>query len=121
MKRKYESVVIFDGSLPDEALAGEQDKVEKYLQANAEFEKTDVWGKRSMTYEINRKKSGYYCLFLFKGDADIFDKLNRTFKLNQKILRHMTVLFEEAPQVTPEILEQEAAVVSPSDSEEGDA
>jgi small subunit ribosomal protein S6 len=117
MKQKYESVVIFDGSLPDDVLVQEQEKVEQFLKANAEHEKTDVWGKKTLAYEINKKKSGYYCLFLFNGEGDVSDKLNKSFRLNQKILRHMTVLFEAAPVVSPEILR---APVQPVDSEEGD-
>ncbi len=117
MKRMYESVVIFDGSLPDETLTREQVKVEKFLQQNAEFERTDVWGKRTLAYEIKKKKSGYYCLFLFKGEGDIFEKLHNTYKLNQKILRHMTVLYEKEPEISKELLDRKSAS---NDSEEGE-
>jgi len=106
MKRMYESVVIFDGSLPDETLTKEQEKIEKFLQANAEFDRTDVWGKKNLAYEIKKKKSGYYCLFLFKGDGEVCDKLHKSYKLNQKILRHMTVLYEKEPEISSEILER---------------
>ena len=73
MKRLYESVVVFDGSLPDETLTKEQEKIEKFLQKNAEFDKTNVWGKKNLAYEIKKKKTGYYCLFLFTGDGAVCD------------------------------------------------
>ncbi len=117
MKRTYESIVVFDGSLPDETLTKEQEIIEKFLQTNAEFDKTDVWGKKTLAYVINRKKSGFYCQFIFNGEGDIFNKLNKLYKLNQKILRHITVLYEKKPEVATKVLEQKA---SNSDLEEGE-
>jgi small subunit ribosomal protein S6 len=104
MIRKYESAVIFDGSLPDDAIAQEQEKVERFIQKNAEFEKTEVWGKRKLAYDINRKKTGYYCFFIFKAEGNMADKLNKLYKLNSKILRTMTVLYEKVPEINPEVL-----------------
>lgn len=110
MKRAYETTVIFDGSMSDEVIAKEQEKIEEFLKKNAEYEKTDVWGKKNLSYEINKKKNGFYCLFLFKGESDICEKLNKLFKLNQKILRHMTVLYEKMPEIPSKIVVPEAEI-----------
>ncbi len=107
MKRIYETVVIFDGSLPDETITKEQEKVENFLSKNAELEKIDVWGKKKLAYEIKKKKNGFYCLFIFKGKSDICRKINKFFKLNQKVLRHMTVLHEKIPELPEKIIEPE--------------
>ncbi len=104
MKRMYEAVIIFDGSLPDETLAKEQEKIESFLKKNSEFEKTDVWGKKTLAYEINKKKSGYYCAFIFKGEGEICDTLKKSIKLNQNILRHLSVLYEKTPEISKEQL-----------------
>ena len=104
MKRMYEAVIIFDGSLPDETIAKEQEKIESFLKENTEFEKTDVWGKKNLAYEINKKKSGYYCAFIFKGEGEICDTLKKSIKLNQNILRHLSVLYEKTPEISKEQL-----------------
>lgn len=109
MKREYESVVIFDGSLPDEAILQEQAKIEDYLSKNTEFIKTEVWGKRKLAYEIDRKKSGFYCFFIYKAEGETIDKLSKYYRLNSKIIRTMTVLYEEVPQVKPEVLNPQDA------------
>ena len=92
MKRPYESMIVFDGTLPDETLQKEQAQIEEFLKQNASFEKTDVWGKRSLAYSINKKKIGYYCLFLYEGEGTIVNALEYHIKLNEQILRHQTVV-----------------------------
>ena len=107
MKRKYETVVIFDGSLSDEAIEKEHQKVEEYLTENTDFENTDVWGKKNFAYEIGKKKTGNYYLYFYEAEGNICDQLNKRFKLNRKILRHMTVLHEEVPDIKEKVIERE--------------
>ena len=91
MKRAYETVVVFDGTLPEDAIAKEVEKIEQVISAQGELEKTVPWGKRSLAYEINRKRSGYYFLILYKSEAPLINELDRRFKLNEMVLRHQTV------------------------------
>lgn len=92
MKKPYESVIVFDGTLPDDVLQKEQQQIEEFLKSNATFEKTDVWGKRNLAYQIRKKKTGYYCMFLFEGDGEVVSGLTRLIKLNEAVLRHLTVV-----------------------------
>ncbi len=92
MKRPYEAVIVFDGTLSDEVLQKEQAQIEEFLKQNSAFEKTDVWGKRALAYAINKKKSGYYCLFLFEAEGGVPAALEHHMKLNEKVLRHLIVV-----------------------------
>lgn len=85
-------MIVFDGTLSDDTLQKEQSQIEEFLKQNATFEKTDVWGKRSLAYAINKKKIGYYCLFLYEGEGTIVNGLEYHIKLNEQILRHQTVV-----------------------------
>jgi small subunit ribosomal protein S6 len=69
VKRPYETVIVFDGTLPDDVLHKEQSQIEEFLKQNATFEKTDVWGKRTLAYLIKKKRLGYYCLFLYEAEG----------------------------------------------------
>ena len=108
MKRKYETVVILDGSLPDETVASEQEKIEAFLKENADFERTNVWGKRTLCYEIKKKNIGYYLLFIYDGESDVPEKFQKAFRLNQKILRHMTVLYEKKADLSRDAIKKGA-------------
>ena len=92
MKKPYESVIVFDGTLPDDVLQKEQQQIEEFLKSNATFEKTDVWGKRNLAYQIRKKKTGYYCMFLFEGEGEVVSALTRHIKLNEAVLRYLTVV-----------------------------
>ena len=107
MERKYETVVIFDGSLSDEVIETEQKKVEKFLQDNTNYERTEVWGKKDLAYEIKKKKTGNYYLYIYRVDGNISEKLNKRLRLNRKILRHMTVLYDEVPDISSKTISPE--------------
>ena len=92
MKRPYETMVVFDGTLPDDVLQKEQKMVEELLTQNAEFEKADIWGKKQLAYAVRKKRTGYYCLFIFSCDHDIVPVIDKHVKHNENILRHLTVV-----------------------------
>jgi small subunit ribosomal protein S6 len=92
VKRLYETVVVFDGTQSDEALHKEQVQIEDLLKQNASFEKVDVWGKRSLAYPIRKKRLGFYCLFLYEGEGGAINALERQLKLNELVLRYLTVV-----------------------------
>jgi small subunit ribosomal protein S6 len=92
VKRHYESMIVFDGTLGEDALHKEQAHIEEFLKQSAVFERTDVWGKRSLAYAIRKKKLGYYCLFLYEGEGTTINALERQLKLNEKVLRYLTVV-----------------------------
>lgn len=92
MKRPYESMIVFDGTLPDDVIQKEQKQIEELLKQCSQFEKTDVWGKRQLAYTIKKKKTGCYCLFLYEGEGDAVVALDKAIKLNTNVLRYLTVV-----------------------------
>jgi small subunit ribosomal protein S6 len=103
VKQKYETIVIFDGSLPDDTVQKENAAFEEFLKANAEFEKTDVWGKKNLAYQIKKKKAGFYYLYNYQDQSEknISGKIEKHFQLNDAILRHLTVIRETPKPVDP--------------------
>jgi small subunit ribosomal protein S6 len=97
LKRPYESIIIFDGALSDDAISGESRKIEEFLSKNAEFESTVVWGKRHLAYPIRKKKAGVYHLYLYKGEGNVAAKLEKFLKLNENVLRHLSVVRVDRP------------------------
>jgi small subunit ribosomal protein S6 len=95
LKRPYETVVIFDATLPDETIQSENAKLEEFIRKNAEFEKSELMGKKYLAYTIRKKKTGIYYLYLYKGDGDVAGKLEKHLKLNESVLRHLSVVRSE--------------------------
>jgi len=91
MKREYESVVIFDGSLTEDVLKEQQSSIEQFLSSKGEITQTDVWGKRTLAYPINKIKLGYYVVYYHSSETSVGSELLEFIKHNEKILRTMTV------------------------------
>lgn len=69
--------------------------------------KVDKWGKRHLAYEIKKQRDGYYFLIDFAGDGSIVNEIERNFKIDDRVIKFMTVKKEGA--TTAEGIEQEAA------------
>lgn len=51
----------------------------------------EEWGKRRLSYRIQRKWDGYYTLFQFQADPPLIPKIEGTYRLNDQILRHLII------------------------------
>ena len=94
---KYETVVVLDGNMPQDAIEKESKKIEELLSANGNVIKIDVWGKKQLVYAVNKKTFGYYVLFVYEYNGNAGKFIDNNFKFNENILRHLTVVHEDAP------------------------
>ncbi|MGM0443241.1 MAG: 30S ribosomal protein S6 [Fibrobacterota bacterium] len=94
---KYETVVVFDGSLPEETIAKEQQAIENAIKESCKLDSVDIWGKKTLAYPIREKKSGFYCLFTYEYDGDANAFISNKVRYNDTVLRSMTVLSEDGP------------------------
>ena len=97
--REYETVFIVDPGCDDEQVDREVDTVKDVItQGSGQVVEVQVWGKRRLAYEIRKKKEGTYAFVRFKCGPSVLQELNRRFKLNELVLRHLTVLSQESVQ-----------------------
>ena len=59
--------------------------------AKGKVVKTDNWGLKTMAYRINKNKKGYYVLMNIDAPADAVLEMERQIRLNEDILRYMTI------------------------------
>ena len=71
------------------------------------IEKTDNWGLRSLAYRIKKTRKVYYVLMNIDAPAPAVLEMERVIRLNEDVLRHMTVRVESFDE--PETEEKEAA------------
>lgn len=53
------------------------------------------WGRRRMAYPINKKTEGFYVLLEIEGSGQEIAELERRFRVNDTIMRYMTVRVDE--------------------------
>ena len=97
--REYETVFIVDPGCDETQVDQEIDTVKGTIsERDGNIVEVQVWGKRRLAYEIKKKKEGIYVFVRFKGGPSVLQELNRRFKLNELILRHLTVVSHEDGQ-----------------------
>jgi small subunit ribosomal protein S6 len=96
--RHYEAMYIVDPDTPEEAMEGVIEKYKKVIaDAGGEVSSAAPWekGRRPLAYEISRKREGIYILMQFVSDTDAPKELDRIFKINDDVIRHLIVRQDE--------------------------
>ncbi|MDR2581595.1 MAG: 30S ribosomal protein S6 [Fibromonadaceae bacterium] len=91
--RDYETMVVIDAMISDEAIDAEMLSVERKIAAHSgEIKRCDKWGKRKLAYPIRKQTYGFYVIFYYKANSDIVSDLERSFNINSNILRFLTLV-----------------------------
>lgn len=106
--QRYEVVAIVLADLSEDDITAIIDRSQTIISdRKGVIAKVEKWGKRHLAYEIKKHKDGYYFLIDFAGDGPIVAEIERTYKIDDRILKFMTVKKEGAS--TREGIEKEAA------------
>ena len=99
--RFYETLYIVDSNLENKVLEKAMADIGNELnKTNAKIINHRLWGKKRLAYAIDRQKYGSYIIFQFKGgDLDKMPDFDVWMRLNNSVLRHMTVALKEEPEV----------------------
>ena len=49
----------------------------------------DVWGRRKLAYEIDKKGDGVFHLLSFSAEAETLDEISRVLKIDDSVMRHL--------------------------------
>ena len=106
--KTYETTIIFDPGLEEARINEEVDRVAQSIgQAGGDVVEVQRWGKRKLAYHIRKRRDGTYIHIKHKSPADLIAEMDRRFRLNEGVLRHLTVL---ATKETPRAAEEAGKV-----------
>ena len=99
--RFYETLYIVDSNLENKVLEKAMADIGNELnKTNAKIINHRLWGKKRLAYAIDRQKYGSYIILQFKGgDLDKMPDFDVWMRLNNSVLRHMTVALKDEPDV----------------------
>jgi small subunit ribosomal protein S6 len=122
--RMYETIFITDPDLQDEVRNTLFDKFKGILeQEGGILANFDDWGNKKLAYEIAKKPRGHYVCMTYGGTGTLVTELERNFRLDDKILKYMTILLEK--DIDPEALklqiDAEAEAKSEADAAKAEA
>lgn len=119
--RQYETMVIIDAMISDEAIDAEVQSIASIISAGGEIIRRDDWGKRKMAYSINKKTHGYYVIFYFKAEVSVVAALEVAFKHNENLLRWTTLVdYPMTDIIYDKNLVQSSEEITPIDSDDGE-
>ncbi|KQX61907.1 MAG: 30S ribosomal protein S6 [Angustibacter sp.] len=86
--RHYELMVILDPDLEERTVAPSLDKFLNVIrQGGGSVEKVDVWGRRRLAYDINKKSEGIYAVVDMHAEPAVAQELDRQLGLNESVMR----------------------------------
>ena len=70
----------------------------KIVSSNSgEIKKQEYWGLRNLAYKIRKNRKGHYTMFHIEAPASAIEELERNMRLNEDILRYLTVKIDKLP------------------------
>ena len=97
MVRQYESIFIVDSHLPNEQIEACIVKHTQLIEkSGGKIKLIDRWGKKRLAFEIAKKQYGFYVYVRFEGEGKLCQELNRSFKLDDAVIRFLTVAVPKA-------------------------
>ena len=109
---KYETTFILDPGLDEAKVNEEVDRVVQWIKGlGGEVLEVQRWGKKRLAYEIDRRRDGIYTLVLYEGPGDSVKELERRFRLNEAVLRSLTVI-HVPPELTQPLVDADAVAAA---------
>ena len=86
--RRYELMVILDPELEEKTVEPSLDTFLNVIrQSGGTIEKMDLWGRRRLSYAINKKSEGIYAVVDITAEPSAVIELDRQLNLNEAVLR----------------------------------
>jgi small subunit ribosomal protein S6 len=99
---QYETIFVTDPNLTDEDVDGIIKLIDQItVAAGGKVIKTEKWGKRRLAYPVEHREEGIYVLLTIECPTLHVMDIDRRYRMNDRILRHLTVRVEDESQLGP--------------------
>ena len=86
--RAYELMVILDPDLEERTVSPSLDTFLNVIRkSGGNVEKVDIWGRRRLSFEIDKKVEGIYAVIDLNAEPAVMKELDRQLNLNESVLR----------------------------------
>ena len=122
--RRYETIYIArPGSGEKEIESITERTTQTIISKDGSIVNVDNWGVKKLSYPIKKELQGYYVYLEYAGLPEAVSEIERLFRIDDKILRYITVktqdVFSHIPSDDkPEETEQSEAVAEEASSKE---
>jgi small subunit ribosomal protein S6 len=105
----YECVLIARNDVTQQQVETVADEIGTSLEADGgAVKKREYWGLRGLAYRINKNRKGHYMLLGMEAKPAFVTEMERQLRLNEDILRFMTVRIEAIDEAPSAILSRKS-------------
>lgn len=88
----YESIYILNPDLSSEENQKIQEAMSEIVKKqDGDVHVVDDWGVKRLAYDVKKHSKGHYVLMQFQGKADTVRELERNYRLNDGVIKYMTL------------------------------
>jgi small subunit ribosomal protein S6 len=96
MTHQYELMVILDPEIDERTVAPSLDKFLNVIRNDGgTIDNVDIWGRRRLAYEINKKTEGIYAVVQLTAEPASTKELDRQLSLSEAVMRTKVLRAEE--------------------------
>ncbi len=92
---KYESVVIINPSVEEQALKSLETKFSDLINSDGKVESVEQLGLKKLAYEINKNKEAYYMVINFEANPNFIAELERIYRITDEVIKFIVVRKED--------------------------
>ena len=92
---KYESVIIINPNLEEEAFKALIEKISNLINTDGKVSSVEEVGKKKLAYEIKKNKEGFYVVFKFEANPELITELERVYRITDEVIKFIVVKEEE--------------------------
>ena len=116
--RTYETLFIVHPEVVGDDLVALIEKYRKVLtDQQAVVLKADNWGSRALAYPVKKQTRGSFVLTVFEGPPSVIAEFERRLRIDEKVIKYQTVLFEGSVAAAPAVEKPAVEDVEPAAAE----
>ncbi|WP_025898546.1 30S ribosomal protein S6 [Sneathiella glossodoripedis] len=117
----YETVFIARQDISSQQVDTLTEQMSGFItDADGKVAKVENWGLRNLAYKVKKNRKGHYVLMNIDAPVDAVKEMERNLRLNEDILRHMTIRVDELDEEDSVMLQSKSSRGNRRDSEDSD-
>ena len=88
---KYESVVIINPNVEENALKELIERFQTLINTDGKVEQVNELGKKKLAYEVKKNKEGYYVVYDFEANPSLIAELERNYRITDEVIKFIVV------------------------------
>lgn len=124
-KYEFAQIIECEGK-SDEDIQNVIGKIRELItQCKGRITKEDVWGKKDLTYAVNKQNYGYYMFTIMMMDPAEMVEFNKQIRLISGLMRYLLINLDKEPgyakqQLIPKVTEEQKAELAEEEQEEAE-